>query len=520
LFEVTDENNKIFHVDKNQICNITTDMESVDNKSFSTTADYLDEKDKTVKIDTVITDSKNVVLDLQSLLDEIQRDPSKTPKAIDVTFESTHSGKNKNFADYVSSSMENDAESWMAPYKKPFLKNHDSYSEPLGRVKDYSFGPSEINPARDCIDVTYRVTDGDAIPKLLDGRYRTMSIGASVGHIKCNICGKDILKDGAFKFCGHWRGEKYKDEMCTWTMTGLGYKEGSVVNMPADDWAQIKKIQVVNEDPEEHHHDSSKEDPKKGTKDSKEPEPLSVLDNIDNALNPIDPKSPSGEDKTKTEPLVTDSKKEPEKKTEEPLTDPVAILKAKDDKIAELELKVTDLATEKTTIQTSLDTSNTKLTDMTKQFSDKSSEAEILNRALADTKKQCFDISSYAKSMLVNKIIDFELLSKSIKTTEKDNRVNELTIMSTKDLDGLANKINYDSIKVTVDPIKKAKDPALQNTDADPKVGAEDNKDTEEPDETEDKTKKVPAENIMDYFGGTSTFVNKFTNAINRKRNN
>lgn len=515
MFEVTDENNKVFHVDMNQFVNITTDMESEDNKSFATIADYLDEKDKTVKVETVLTDSTGKVIDLQTILDEIKEDSSKTPAALDVTFESTHSGKNKNFANYQSDSMEHDADSWMDPYKKPFLKNHDSHSEPLGRVKDFQFGQSEINPARDCIDVTYRITDKDAIPKILDGRYKTMSVGASVNHIKCDICGKDILKDGAFKFCGHWRGEKYKDEICTWTMTGLGYKEGSVVNMPADDWAQIKRVQIVTKDPDG--KDEKTGDPKKSTTDEtnlpkgKDDPASSIFDNIDKSLNPEGSKLPVGDDdkdKIPKDPKANTDPKDDTHKTEPPETDPVLIAKAKDEEIAKLGTKIADLTTEKTTIQTSLDESIEKLTTITKQLSDKNNEAEVLNRALVDTKKQCFDISNYTKSMIVDKIINYEILSKAITDADKVNRKNELTIKSTKDLNDMASKMDFTKIVFKTQPITPAIDPSLKNN--------KDNSSIDETDET-DSTDENKSENIMDFLTPNREFEEKMIGTLNRR---
>ena len=152
-----------------------------------------------------VVDADGNPLDRMSLADSVA---DGQPMAIDVTFEATHSGRNRNFFNYNSEDLERGAASWKSPFSKPLLKNHDMYTEPLGRVQDFSFGPSVITDERDAITVTFRVTDQDAITKFLDGRYQTMSIGASCGHVTCNICGKDILKDEEFKFCGHMRGQK------------------------------------------------------------------------------------------------------------------------------------------------------------------------------------------------------------------------------------------------------------------------------------------------------------------------
>lgn len=170
------------------------------------------------------------------------------PKAILVTLESTHSGDNQNWEIYHSDSMEKDAASFISPYKKPFLRNHDSFSEPLGRVEFATFQQSQIEPTRDTIVIDVKVTDSDAIQKFLDGRYNTVSIGGKAGTVQCGVCGKNIFKDGNFDFCGHYRGQKYKDSVAKWHFKDITYRECSVVNHPADVFAQVLKIKVLNED--------------------------------------------------------------------------------------------------------------------------------------------------------------------------------------------------------------------------------------------------------------------------------
>lgn len=198
----------------------------------------------------VIVDSEGTEIDVKSLFDG----EGKSPKlddiaALDVTYETTHSGRNRNYAIYHSDSMEKDAASFLSPFPKPFIKNHDSYSEPMGRARTYEFKKSVLNPNRDTIQVTFRLTDEDAIQKHLDGRYQTVSIGASAGRITCNVCGHDIVKDGKFtKFCGHWRGETYKGDTAYWSARDMEYKETSVVNKPADDWAQLTQMRIITKD--------------------------------------------------------------------------------------------------------------------------------------------------------------------------------------------------------------------------------------------------------------------------------
>ena len=67
-----------------------------------------------------------------------------------------------------------------------------------------------------------------------------------MGTVTCNICGKTILKDGKFRFCGHMRGETYKDQICYWGAKDIEYHEVSVVNNPADDFVRRSSIRFTS----------------------------------------------------------------------------------------------------------------------------------------------------------------------------------------------------------------------------------------------------------------------------------
>lgn len=234
LIKLTDANGKSIEINIDDISDASTYLKN--NKSV------VYDNDKTnLNFTCEITDSVGTVMDEEALINDVK---SGKVNSIDVTFEATHSGRNLNDAVYSSESMSNDCNTFLYPYAKPLIKNHDSYEEPLGRVVSSDFDKSEFVEDRDTINVTFRVSDQDAMQKFADGRYKTMSIGAQAKHIKCNVCGKDILKDNKLKFCGHWRGERYADQVATWTMTDMEYKEGSVVNQPADVYAQVKRMKV------------------------------------------------------------------------------------------------------------------------------------------------------------------------------------------------------------------------------------------------------------------------------------
>jgi hypothetical protein len=91
-----------------------------------------------------IVDSAGAPVDVVKFLDAVKEGTKKMPIALDVLIEVTHSGDNANSVSYRSDSMEKDAATFLAPFRKPLLKNHDVESEPMGRVKDSYFGPSEL----------------------------------------------------------------------------------------------------------------------------------------------------------------------------------------------------------------------------------------------------------------------------------------------------------------------------------------------------------------------------------------
>jgi len=184
------------------------------------------------------------------------------PKSLLITLDATHAGyRNKNFFYYDSSAMQAAVESdtWTKPFAKPLLKNHDMEGEPLGRVEAARF--ITTGPDKGFTQLDVKVTDPDAIQKIVDGRYLTVSTHGApsksmsdYSFVTCSICGTDLL--AVDDFCGHSRGMSYEDEdtgntnVCYWTVGAMEYKEVSVVNTPADNdgnvAAQIVGIAMVD----------------------------------------------------------------------------------------------------------------------------------------------------------------------------------------------------------------------------------------------------------------------------------
>lgn len=183
------------------------------------------------------------------------------PKAIIVEIEATHSGITKNWTEYIPEKMQKSAPSWTSPYEKPVLREHNRSGKTLGRVKAYEYKKSELKPDAYTIKLTLEITDPDAIKDHLSGAALTYSIGGIASEVFCSICGIDILNSD--NWCGHWKGRIYtvksgegknaKEEKvrCIWQIGLIDYIEVSVVNVPADEYAQVIKINAKEEDAKE-----------------------------------------------------------------------------------------------------------------------------------------------------------------------------------------------------------------------------------------------------------------------------
>lgn len=155
----------------------------------------------------------------------------KTKRKLIVQMEAIHVGRTANYTFYTEEGLKAGIESWTHPYKKPVLTHHDAHSgEPVGRILRAEFTESTMSGRKGLI-FTCEITDPDAIEKVLDGRYSTVSIGATTDKVTCNICGTDRTKE----WCEHWKGEEYDGQTCHFIVGTTEGREVSYVNVPADE---------------------------------------------------------------------------------------------------------------------------------------------------------------------------------------------------------------------------------------------------------------------------------------------
>ena len=166
---------------------------------------------------------------------------SKGKLVLRPRIECIHSGMTRNKTLYTAERLKGDPRkhsgvySWTYPYPKPMLKNHDTDSEPTGRIESAMFVTNSLTGKESSVIIP-TITDPDTIEKILDGRYLTVSIGATTDAAICSICGKNLVEEG---WCGHDKGETYEGQECYWIIGELWFDECSWVNVPSDSDAQI-----------------------------------------------------------------------------------------------------------------------------------------------------------------------------------------------------------------------------------------------------------------------------------------
>lgn len=465
LTTIKDANGKEFSFDLTKISDINGDL---GNMSSAKLADANSQM-ATYAHDMEIVDAKGKVLDSAQLVKDMASGKTNVT-SIDVEMEATHSGKNLNYCIYYEDSMEKDAETFMNPYHKPVLKNHNDYSgEPLGRIKQSVFGPSALTDERSAIHLTAHITDQDAIPKFIDGRYATVSIGGSMGTVTCNICGKTILKDGKFKWCGHWRGESYKDSVCYWGARDITYHEVSTVNNPADVFAQVMKITVHTDSDEDNsnngtdsNNNNKEESTMAGTNtDSKATDAAtakkSVCDIIDQLLN-VAGAAPAA--------AASDNNQ---------TADNGAQTANADNNTADgtqQAASATANAEDSATLKKDLEDAQAKIKDLEKQLEDSKKNLETAQQEAKDSKEladslqdKCVALATANKELVADSIMKGEDLKDD---TAKDERKKELMAMSMKDLNKLAeDKTAADSQRRTPgsvsNPTMAGEDPVKNN---------------------------------------------------------
>lgn len=160
-----------------------------------------------------------------------------------------HEGLTANYNNYSADALEKALESWVSPYPKPIILNHDLNTEPIGRVMAAKMDKEEDGTS--FVRLQIAITDPVAIEKVMDKRYLTGSVGGRAGRAMCSISGEDLAQEtesGRPRVPKYRRGKVYKGKLAYIDMQDISFKEYSFVNQPADQRSSVKSARKADGD--------------------------------------------------------------------------------------------------------------------------------------------------------------------------------------------------------------------------------------------------------------------------------
>lgn len=387
---------------------------------------------------------------------------SNEPRKLMVTVEGIHTGMTKNRTFYPGTTLESSVPTWTTPHEKPVLKNHNEYTEPLGRIVHSEYVESTLTD-KYTVRLKLEITDEDAIQKVLDKRYLTLSVGGSANRVNCSACGKDLVKEG---YCGHSRGRTYEGKEAYWTIGEYTGDEISFVNMPADVHAQVIAAELVNGEGGKNVKDGkTKEGAEKTGTDTgiqtqesatgTDPtdlidgllggqEPAKQAENTD--TNPEDP-SKQAEDNNKDNPETDgddnkDNPANPEESNTESDADKLVRLQAELD---EANGKIATMESEHTT---ALEEKEAEITTLTADLSEAKDKAETIQKHLesAEAEKETLTnqnvtLARFARKAMAERVADLRIMQGKDKFEDRDALITEWSQSGTKVLESQINDL-------------------------------------------------------------------------------
>ena len=156
-----------------------------------------------------------------------------------------HEGLTSNYNNYSAEELEKALQSWVEPYPKPIILNHDMNTEPMGRV--IAARMDKENDGAAYVRLQIAITDPVAAQKVLDKRYLTGSVGGRAGKAVCSITGDDLAREDASgrpQVSKFKRGQVYKGKLAYIDMQEISFKEYSFVNQPADQKSGVRSTKA------------------------------------------------------------------------------------------------------------------------------------------------------------------------------------------------------------------------------------------------------------------------------------
>lgn len=373
-----------------------------------------------------------------------------------ITVEVIHAGTTLNYTHYPSEELKASVGRWVMPYEKPVLTHHNTVTgEPIGRVKAARFLQTG-RKGKPCIEVEAVIYDEDAIRKIKDGRYRTVSVGGTAEHVICSICGTDLSQE----WCDHWRGDVVDGKTVEWIMKDITWEEFSFVNVPADQLAGIVEVasDSSNTPPEPVNPSESRESSKGGS------QAVNRQEQLESAKTKL----------TETEAdlaNMTKERNELKDRLAEAMQELDDLKKAKES----LEQTVAQISEEKAALEKTVEENSAKVSELEQQVA-----------ALTEEKKglleQCHSLTEAQHRMLAEQVIELKISLGHIAAEQKEEALANHMQRSLESLqDTLADLRHEKGARAPILP--KIENPGLQQTDENNKHV--DSVDGKKPQETE-----------------------------------
>ena len=158
-----------------------------------------------------------------------------------------HEGLTSNYNNYSALELEKALQSWVEPYPKPIILNHDLSTEPIGRVIAAKMDKETDGTA--FVRLQIAITDPTAVEKVRDQRYLTGSVGGRAGKAVCSISGEDLAQEdanGRPRVPKYKRGKVYKGKIAFIDMQDISFHEYSFVNQPADGKSGVRSAKPID----------------------------------------------------------------------------------------------------------------------------------------------------------------------------------------------------------------------------------------------------------------------------------
>lgn len=197
-------------------------------------------------VEKVTFEVPNIERDLSAFSESHYRDKH----GLIVEIAAIHAGLTENFNHYSPEELEDSIQTWVLPYPKPIILNHDKTSEPVGRVMAAKMDAEEDGSPY--VRLQAAITDPQAIAKVTDQRYLTGSVGGKATEALCSVCEADWANASLGNIpCNHRRGKAYKGKLAYMELGGIKWKEYSWVNMPADERSGVRSMAKAEESEDE-----------------------------------------------------------------------------------------------------------------------------------------------------------------------------------------------------------------------------------------------------------------------------